>query len=494
MTYRIAKFGIVLSTAALLSTVGSLSAIAALPSAFGPEVKLGEPRNGFVGSMDVAPYHGRAGDSFTVTGIKLVPNQEYQLLWSTVNGRWKVDGENYKGREYIPASYQMARIKTDASGKFTAKFTTPEDFGFGHDIVLQQGDRLVNQTAYSVDMTVDVTPKSGPPGTPIKIRVKGIGWRNLYNSWDLMYDNAFTGWMSAVTTHGSASFAIPATGQAGDHVLEIIHGDFTFPYRNPEQNPAPGRPRFALMFKVTPGAPVLPPPPQSQAQKTIRVLPLQGELVSAPHFSAVGEPIKISGHGFAPGKTYKLNWTHVSGSRVSGKGYEESGQEIAEARADASGHLEFSFRTPDDLGGTHDVFVQDGAKRKSGTHLIKSTALPLDVSKGPVGTKFTVHLKGVGWTETANILHVVYDNNYTGYACAFNSQGDVTIYMQATGAPGWHFIDLYPGIYKGDEREPNNFRIPQLTYAADHPGEDLQAFHFAFEIVPSTTTRQATLN
>ena len=495
MMRRVAKFAFIISAAGLLAAATCASAFAALPSAFGPEVKLGEPANGFVGSMDVAPYHGKAGDPFTVTGTKLPPNQEFQLVWQTVNGRWKLNAEHYNGREYIPAVYQMTRIKTDAAGKFTAKFVTPEDFGFGHDIVLQQGGRLVNQTAYSVDMTVDVTPKSGPPGTPIKISVKGIGWRNLYNSWDLMYDNAFTGWMSAVTTHGSASFTIPATGFAGDHVLEIIHGDFTFPYRNPEQNPAPGRPRFALMFKVTPGAPVLPPPPQSQAQKTVRVLPPQGELVSTPHFSAVGEPIRIAGQGFDPGKTYKLNWTHVAGSRVSGKGYEESGQEIAEAKADASGRLEFSFKTPDDLGGTHDVFVQDGAKRKSGTHLIKSTALPLDVSKGPVGTKFTVHLKGVGWTETANIMHVVYDNNYTGYACAFNSQGDVTIYMQATGAPGWHFIDLYPGIYKGDEREPNNFRIPQLTYAADHPGEDLQAFHFAFEIVPSGAPgRQASLN
>jgi hypothetical protein len=102
-----------------------------------------------------------------------------------------------------------------------------------------------------------------------------------------------------------------------------------------------------------------------------------------------------------------------------------------------------------------------------------------------VGTTFTVHLNGVGWTETSNIYHLVYDNSYIGYACAFNSQGDVKIFIKATGAPGWHFIDLYPGIYKGVETRPNNFRIPQLTYAQDHPGEDLPAFHFAFEVTPS---------
>ena len=48
--------------------------------------------------------------------------------------------------------------------------------------------------------------------------------------------------------------------------------------------------------------------------------------------------------------------------------------------------------------------------------------------------------------------------------------------MPATGEPGWHFVDLYPGIYKGQETRPNNFRIPQLTYAADHPGEDDRAY------------------
>jgi hypothetical protein len=53
--------------------------------------------------------------------------------------------------------------------------------------------------------------------------------------------------------------------------------------------------------------------------------------------------------------------------------------------------------------------------------------------------------------------------------------------LLATGDPGWHFIDLYPAIYRGDERA-RNFLIPQLTYAADHLGEDLPSFRYAFEV------------
>jgi hypothetical protein len=480
-----------LACALFALAVHSQSVVAAPASAFGREVKAGEPRGGYVGTLEVVPVHGKAGTPFTVKAEKLPPNQEFQLIWRTMNGRWKVTESEYKGREFLPVAYEMAKVKSDATGRISATFTTPEDFGAGHDIVLQQGDRLMTQVGYSIDMTVDISPKSGPLGTPIKVEVKGVGWRSLYNSWDLLYDNNFTGWMSAVTTHGSASFTIPATGHVGDHIIEVLHGEYTFPYRNMQQNPEPDRPRWAIPFTVTAGAPVLPAPPQQQAQKNVRVLPPPGELVSTPHFSGVGEPVKVSASGFEAGKAYKLNWTRVIGNRMTGRGWQEDSKPVAEAKADASGRIEFTFNTPDDLGGAHGLWVDAGGKRKQGTHLIKSTAFPLDVTRGPVGTKFTLHLKGVGWTETANIMHLVYDNSYNGYACAFNSQGDIEIFVQATGTPGWHFVDLYPGIYKGAETDPNNFKMPQLTYAADHPGEDLGAFHFAFEVTAGGAVKQA---
>jgi hypothetical protein len=150
----------------------------------------------------------------------------------------------------------------------------------------------------------------------------------------------------------------------------------------------------------------------------------------------------------------------------------------------------FRFNVPDDLGGAHAIAADDGARKASGTIWVTPSALPLDVASGPAGTTFTIHLKGIGWTETANIYHVVYDNAYSGYACGFNSQGDITVFMPMTGEPGWHFVDLYPGIYKGQEVRPNNFRIPQLTYAADHPGEDLPAFRFAVEVMAPKAVSQ----
>jgi hypothetical protein len=465
---------------------GVLVAVALLASAataaqLGREAPLATPQ-GYVGRMAVSPEHGPPGTPVKVTAEGLPGDTEFQLVWRTVKGSWEVAQGEYDGREYAPAAFELATVRSDAAGRLATTFTVPEDFGFQHDVVLQQGERLFIQAGFSVGTSVSVSPANGPVGTPITVEVKGIGWRPLESSWMLLYDNHFTGWISAVTTAGSATFTIPAVGGPGLHVLEVLHGEFTFPYRNMQQSPEGDRPHFVRRFTVTPGAPVLPPPVSQQAQKSVRRLPAPGALTVVPPFAGVGERVAVSGAGFTPGKRYALAWTTTIGNRVGSHGWNQASRPLSEAMADPSGRVEFDLAVPDDLGGEHALAVGDGAEKQTGSFWIKPTAFPLDIEHGPPGTQTTVHLKGVGWTETANIYTVVFDNSYIGYVCAFNSQGDVQIPLQATGDPGWHFIDLYPAIYRGEEQRPRNFMIPQLTYAADHPGEDLPHFRFAFEM------------
>lgn len=444
------------------------------------EVAVGKPANGFVGRLSVTPLHGPVGTIATVTATSLPAHQEFQLVWRTVKGSWNVKGPEYHGRNYEPVGYLISTVRSDNKGDLSSTFTVPEDFGFSHDIILQHDGRLFNQTAFPIDMTVNISPKKGPIGTPINVEVKGIGWRKLQNSWTLLYDNKFTGWISSVTTRGTAQFTIPASGHVGGHVLEIQHGAYTFPYRNMQQSPEPDRPTFSIPFTLTEGSPVLPLAPENQAQTNVRRLPPQGELVASRSFSTVGQEVTVASEGLKPETSYDLNWSSVTGNRIDGFGWEESSTVIAKAQSDALGKIAFNFETPDDLGGSHKIWIDDGPTKKIGVHLITPSAAAMDVDRGPAGTEFKIHLKGVGWTETANIYTIVYDNAYIGYSCGFNSGGDVEIFMKATGVPGWHFIDLYPAIYKGKERQPRNFRIPQLTYKDDHPGEDLPRFSFAF--------------
>ncbi len=454
---------------------------AATAAQLGPEAALAAP-HGFVGRITLAPEHGPPGTPVQVAAEGLPADTDFELVWRTVKGAWKVAQAEYHGREYTPAAFEIATVRTDGTGRLAATFTVPEDFGFQHDVVLRQGERVFIQAGFAVDMSVTLSPPSGPVGTPITVEVKGIGWRPLESSWMLLYDNNFTGWISAVTTAGSATFTIAASGRPGVHLLEVLHGEFTFPYRNMQQSPEGDRPRFALRFNLTPGAPVLPPPVEEQAQQRVRGLPAPGALMVAPPFAGVGQPVTVSGAGYTPAKRYALEWTTTIGNRVGGHGWNESSRPVAEAVADPVGRVEFHFAVPDDLGGPHALAVENGTEKETGSLWIKPTAFPLSVEHGLPSTPFTVHLKGVGWTETANIYTVVYDNSYIGYVCAFNSQGDVEIPLLATGDPGWHFIDLYPAIYRGDEQRPRNFLIPQLTYAADHPGEDLPRFRYAFEV------------
>ena len=126
------------------------------------------------------------------------------------------------------------------------------------------------------------------------------------------------------------------------------------------------------------------------------------------------------------------------------------------------------------------------------THfVIETSVVSMTPTSGPAGTPVTIHLKGVGWTEYDNIYIATYDNAYMGYACGFNSNGDVVINFTATGEPGVHLIDLYPGIYQGPSTEPQLlYRMPQLTYADDHPGNTIPALRLAFEVTrPLVGTR-----
>jgi hypothetical protein len=75
-----------------------------------------------------------------------------------------------------------------------------------------------------------------------------------------------------------------------------------------------------------------------------------------------------------------------------------------------------------------------------------------------------------------------------GYACGFNSNGDITIDLIATGKPGTYLINLYPAIYKGKDRVPWNYQTPFLTYAQEFParfaGYRLPAYRLAIEVSP----------
>lgn len=445
----------------------------------------------FVGNVSVGPQRAPVGSLVTVSGTGFPSGERFDLLWHTVEGSWDIKGdyqEEYHGRVFDEVKYTIAEVETNAQGSFSATLTVPEDYGFNHNITIEQDGEVLNRVGFNIEPTVSIEPASGPIGTPITITMTGIGWLKMENSWTLMYDNKYTGYLSAVTTKGTARVVIPATGVPGKHILKILHGAYQYPYLNTEQNPRPDQPVVTMEFTITEGPPVLPVLAENQGLPVERGTPpanaTEPVLWTDPAVGPIETPATLYGKGFTPGQEIQFLWYRVVGNRVSGSGWDETSVELGTAIVQADGSVSLPFTALDDLGGDHRIeAISAGDKVTQTAFVITPSVFPLEVSSGPVGTLLTVHIKGVGWTETANIYHLVYDNSYLGYACGFNTQGDVTIYLPLTGEPGWHFIDLYPGIYKGKEvGGVQNFRVPQLTYEEDHPGERLPAFHFAVYI------------
>ena len=195
----------------------------------------------------------------------------------------------------------------------------------------------------------------------------------------------------------------------------------------------------------------------------------------------------LTASGLPAGSPVTLIWDTQAGSRVTDAGFGSTQVELTKATVGSDGRLTVPVTIPDDLGGLHALFIRSGDETLATAHFtIETSIVSMTPTSGPAGTPVTIHLKGVGWTDYDNIYVATYDNAYMGYACGFNSQGDVVINFTAAGAPGVHLVDLYPGIYQGPENSQQVYRLPQLTYADDHPGNKIPALRFAFTVTPSS--------
>lgn len=431
-----------------------------------------------------------------MTADGLPPSQTVDLVWETVTGEWLV--ENYfrfKGKKYSETELVVGQGQTTAEGRLATQFTVPEDFGGVHNVVARIAREAVAQGGVEVAPSFELTPTEGPVGTPIEVRAKGLGWRTMDSTYVVSWDNAEVGWVSAVSTKGTAVARFRASGASGDHPVKLYTGWTGHSYLNYTQAPNAYLPRPEFMFRVTAGgapttAYVEPYAPQPVPEPDPS---LKGRATLAPSQGPVQTRSTLTAGGLPPNAAVRLVWETQAGSRVTESGFGAKEDELGTATIDANGSLNVPVTIPDDLGGLHALQIRAGDTTVAVAHFtIETTIVSITPTAGPPGTPITVHLKGVGWTDYDNIYVATYDNAYMGYACGFNSQGDVTLTFAAAGAPGVHLIDFYPGIYQGPENGQQVYRLPQLTYAQDHPGNKIPALRFAFTVMPSPARRSLT--
>ncbi|MBI4506410.1 MAG: hypothetical protein HY691_12810 [Chloroflexi bacterium] len=457
--------------------------------------------------LKVAPVDGHIGDSFTIAGEGLPANAQVQFFWATMDGTFdtKVHLETveFYERKFAAKRIPLGRATTDAQGAMSARLTVPDDYGEIHDIYAAVDGQDVARGGYRVLPEFSVSPLEGPIGTPIVIRARGLGWKNWESTWAVSWDNKYAGFISAVTTRGTAVAVVRAAGPIGKRMIDIWHAGQTVPYLNWEQSPQAHIPIFQYTFNVTKDAgppqaavewpegavPAIDPvAPRTTANVSALSRAVQIGATIAPPAGPILSRATLRGTALPPNAPVELFWMTARGSRTSGLGWALAELPLGKAVTDQAGVLALDFQVPDDLGGWHTVKVVQGDKILAEVpYLIQPSLVGVTPTRVKVGETFKVQIKGVGWTELDNIYTVVYDNSYVGFACGFNSNGDVTVNLRASGVPGTHLVDLYPAIYQGHGKPPWLYDTPQLTALRDHPGlalgYRLPIFRLAIEVI-----------
>jgi hypothetical protein len=477
--------------AALLLVVG-LSACNTSESKESVQATTGEKEAVLKNNITLSSVRGTVREKVDFTVNELEPNSTNELIWVNVDGKYLVENQyEVIGPDFTEEEVVIAKGTSDANGEWKGSFTVPEGFGGDQTISVKSKGTKVGQTAFTVDPTFIMSPESGPVGTEITVKVEGLGWSTYMRNWQLTYDNKYTGLVTAISTNGTAEAKFRAAGPAGKHTISLRTGYLGMPYINYLQSPYPDKPAPDFIFEVTDD--------QSVVENYVEDIPVAAdggvEMPDLKNKSGVevtldktegtsGEPVQLGATGLDKNQKIDIVWNTMKGSRVSGLGFEEQSYSLDTVKTDADGKFVYDFNIPDDLGGIpHRIDLKMGEEVVGQTYLrILPSIVSMSPKSGPVGTKIAVTIKGGGWTEFDNAYYVTYDNAYNGYLCAFNSQGNLTFEITASGEPGFHLIDLYPGIYKQKVKDTDMTLIPQLTYSTDHPGSAMPAIRLGFEV------------
>lgn len=429
--------------------------------------------------MTISDGYPTIGQSVTVSASGLPANQTFQLVWETFKGAWNLDGNTFIGESYTTGVVTMASTTSDANGNVTVTFKVPVGYGDIHQVGLVNTDGLVvSQGSVTVKPSVSMTTHSEPQGKFFDISMQGIGYGAYSADYQVLYDNKLTGNVSAVTTNGSATFQVRAEG-VGAHQIEIDPSSIGFPYLNEQQSPYSWKPSFDLPVTVTKGNPgdvidAIPTPSPTTGTN----------LTASPGHGITGSTFTLTGTSMPVDDALTIEWSNTVGNHVTSNGFHDAETVLGTVTTDANGGFTKRLTVPVNVGGPpHTIQVVDAQGKSLGTTDYQIYPSLVSAPKTvKVGSLFTVHLQGGGPDTYDNVYSVLYDNGSIGYACGFNSNGDMQIQIRATGAPGKHFIDLYPTIQQGNQKLPNVYLLPLLTYQLDHPGEQQPAFHIVINV------------
>ena len=485
-------------------TPPAFSGVAALPGPLSPAFKTAAT----LGTLTTKPDIGLPGTNYTVSGTGLPANKAVSLVWNTANVTWLVDARpdsvDYLGRKADKINVVVGSATTDASGSFSVQLKAPKDFGGIHDIYAVVDGTQVAKGGFLIARHATMTPRRGPIGTMITLTYTGLGSSLYEGGASAYYDNKYIGAVMANWTRGVATVKFRASGPVGRHTV-VVADAISVNYLNIPQSPIPWAVGSRFTFTVTKDAGAPPTrmdwpvnvTPTLDARTTMSATGLAASTTATAKLSSTAgtvlSKVGVTAAGLTPGAPVSLVWSTVVGNRVNCTGtcWSFVSVPLGTATAAPDGTLTSNVTVPDGLGGWHVVQVlQNGETKAQVPYFVKRSVVGGGRTlKVKAGHPFTIHLKGVGWTQLDNTIAVDYDNSYVGYGCGFNSNGDVVLNLVATGEPGTHLIDMYPLLYTQQPSYPNTpyGMVPVLSYARDVPGlalgYQLPAIRMAIQVV-----------
>lgn len=177
-------------------------------------------------------------------------------------------------------------------------------------------------------------------------------------------------------------------------------------------------------------------------------------LKTTPDVAPVGTPVTFSSDGLPANTQVELVWetsnvrylldTPPDSVDFWGREVSKFHVRLATATTDASGAFELKTKLPEDYGALHEVYVVANGKRvaKGGVLIVRDYSVtPL---RGPVGTKVTVKVTGLGAMPYHAAASLMWDNMFFGTATSTTTRGSTTFTFRAAGPAGKHVIDFVP--------------------------------------------------
>lgn len=458
-----------------------------------------QPQEGEGGTLAVSEDEAYIGDTIRIQGHNFPPEFDLELRWHTAEGEWGIiAGNEVSGPQYSPRIETIGTVQTDGAGSFDKRWTIPEDYGGAHTIeALGPDDQTLGETQLSITPWFEIKSTSEPLGGEFTVVGYGLGPNFLTNNYQITWDNGVTGFMTGVKNRGTATAKFRAIGPPGEHVVQVWRNYHGIPYlQNNTQSPygpvAGGRQSVWTVEVTEPDAPPEPAWVDSRQREepmSMHYPDLDTEtparLNISPSSGPPGISAAITGQNFPPETDIDLVWyrhegEHVQGIPVTPEPYHDV---LPTVTTDEDGRFQAEITIPEDVGSTRPITAEvEGQSIAVTGFMMQPWIVDFTPTEGPVGTEIEIELSGIGWTEYEMAPFVVYDNRYLGYLCGQDLRKKRTV-IRAAGEPGYHFIDIYPSIFPDLDTEELDFDTkPHLSYADNHPGRQLPAMHFTFEI------------